>query len=42
MSFMEEGKFLIKHYRLKKKYGGKKLPKEFPEKIEVKRYYENY
>ena len=42
MSFMKEGKSLIKHYRLKKKYGGKKLPKEFPEKTEVKRYSENY
>ena len=29
---MEEDKVLIKHYRVKKKYGRKKLIKEFPEK----------
>ena len=32
MPFMEEHKALTKHYRLKKKYGRKKLLKEFPEK----------
>ena len=32
MLFKEENKVLIKHYRLKKKYGRKKLLKEFPEK----------
>ena len=32
MPFKEEEKVLIKHYRLTKKYGRKKLLKEFPEK----------
>ena len=32
MLFAEEGKVMIKHYRLKKQYGSKKLLKEFPEK----------
>ena len=32
MPFTEEDKVLIKHYRLKKKYGRKKWLKEYPEK----------
>ena len=32
MPFSAEDKVLIKHYRLKKKYGAKKLLEEFPEK----------
>ena len=32
MPFTEEHKVLTKHYRLNKKYGRKKLLKEFPEK----------
>ena len=32
MPFTDEDKVLIKHYRLTKGYGRKKLLKEFPEK----------
>ena len=32
MPFSEEDRILIKHYRIDKKYGVKKLLKEFPEK----------
>ena len=32
MPFTEEGKVFIKHYRLTKKYGRKKLLKELPAK----------
>ena len=32
MSFTEEDKVLIKHYKLKKKYGRKKLLKKLSEK----------